>query len=135
MGDVELNPGLPKPDIAALVTSIKRLEEAQTVFRTELAHITAAQSAHEQLISSLSNRISLIVLKQSEPTISAEMEETCQIKQELEVLKATHHDANIRMRRNNLLLLGLNDCEKETWKESEKKILLQNSLKSRNKFH
>lgn len=54
-GDVGLNPGPPKPDIASLVNCVKRLEEVQTDIRAELAHIKAAQSAHEPLISSLSN--------------------------------------------------------------------------------
>lgn len=69
------------------------------------------------------NRINLLEQRRSEPTISAEVEETCQMRQEIEVLKAAHVDANNRMRRNNLLFLGLNDCDKESRKESEKKVL------------
>lgn len=65
----------------------------------------------------------MLELKQAEPTSTTQLNETSQIKQELEVLKAAHIDSNNRMRRNNILFLGLDDCEKETWKESEEKVL------------
>lgn len=50
-----IDPGPPKPNLASLDNSIKRLEEAQADVRAKLAGIKAVQSAHKQLILSLSN--------------------------------------------------------------------------------
>lgn len=51
------------------------------------------------------------------------MSEAKQIKRDIEVLKAANTDTNNRMRRNNFLFLGIHDAEKETWQESEQKIV------------
>lgn len=49
--------------------------------------------------------------------------ETGQLKQELATLKAANIDVSNRMRRNNLLFIGIDDDPKETWQQSEEKVI------------
>lgn len=45
------------------------------------------------------------------------------LKHDIAALKAASVDVSNRLRRNNLLFLGIDDTDKETWKDSEDKVL------------
>ncbi|XP_077536042.1 uncharacterized protein LOC144148372 [Haemaphysalis longicornis] len=122
-GDVELNPGPTKAQIESVSAAIKQLDETILAIRADINQLKAVQTNHETVLSTLTNRISLLESAQTEPSLNTAPHDAVSIKHEIETLKAANTDANNRLRRNNLLFLGIEDSAKETWDESEQNVM------------
>lgn len=120
-GNVELNPGPTRMN--EILEALQSVEEKQAAMNTELNELRTTLLAHENLISSLTNRMAALELSQQSWNTQTKLDEAGEIKHEISVLKTANTDVNNRMRRNNLLFLGLYDSDNETWVESETKIL------------
>lgn len=122
-GDIELNPGPSKnSEIVAVLDSIKRVEEYLETIRSEIDDLKTVQAAQEKQISAISNRLDNLESPRPQ-TSNPSDNNSSQISREISVLKAATTDASNRLRRNNLLFLGIKDNAKETWEESEQRIL------------
>lgn len=75
------------------------------------------------MLTDISGRLATLEITHLKTNLDPVVSEANQIKHDTKVLKAANNDTNNRMRRNNLLFLGLDDAEKETCQESETKIL------------
>lgn len=122
-GDVELNPGPTKAQIEAIFDAVNKLEETVLAIREDMNQLKAVQTNHETVLATLTNRILSLETAKIEPSPNAVPEDTVKIKREIETLKAANTDASNRLRRNNLLFLGIEDSAKETWEESELNII------------
>lgn len=121
-GDVELNPG-PTKEIAAILITIKELQEEQTSIREEFQELKEAYKAHEDILSTLSSRVFKLEVFHEHPDTAPITVESGSLKQDIAALKAASADVSNQLRRNNLIFLGIDDNDKETWKDSEDKVL------------
>ncbi|KAK8786282.1 hypothetical protein V5799_023942 [Amblyomma americanum] len=122
-GDVELNPGPGPTNLSDVLDALKRLEEHHAAMRADLDQLKTTQISHETQLTALSNRVAVLELDERKTVSPSKQVETSQIRQDIAELKAANIDAKNRMRRNNLLFFGLDDSDKESWTESEEKVI------------
>ncbi|XP_072144147.1 uncharacterized protein [Dermacentor andersoni] len=119
-GDVELNPGPDRDTVSSLSQTIKELKEIISEIRTNINELREANVLKDNTIAALTKRISVLENDHQDEVIATRQNDAIK---EIALLKAESTDTNNRMRCNNLIFLGLEDNEKETWKESEEKII------------
>lgn len=122
-GDVELNPGPTKPTPDPILNAIQKLEAGQATLRAEIEKLKLTQESQSNQLSALNSRLLALESNLSNRNTNAETATDDQITQELATLKTESIELNNRLRRNNLLFLGLDDADKESWKESEEKVV------------
>lgn len=133
-GDVELNPGPDTQILAAVLSTVKRIEQGQTAILNEIKQLSERQESTESALNQLSTRVTSIETElatlRSAPTGVAPSEMlTAEVSSQLSRIVSRCDDAENRLRRSNLLFLGIDDEVNETWRVSEKKILDFCSLK------
>lgn len=110
----------------------RKLNASQSDLQDELAQkireISEGRSGADKKVSELTEQLCTLEreLRASQPDIQVAQNndsklETAQV--ELAVLKSRCNDAENRSRRSNLVFFGLEDKDKETWAESESRII------------
>ncbi|KAH8031951.1 hypothetical protein HPB51_022271 [Rhipicephalus microplus] len=134
-GDVEENPGPPKEDTGKqyneLISLIKGLHSKIDAKHEELMEsineVREAQVSLEQKVAELDNRLCAVEecvrVSDSEPN-RQRVPEVLSVNKRLDELED-------RSRRENLIFYGIEDCDSETWAQSEEKIcqILNETLK------
>ncbi|XP_042142396.1 uncharacterized protein LOC121833297 [Ixodes scapularis] len=124
---------MDKRELTQTSTSLERkLNASQSDIQDELAQkmreISEGRSGADKKVSDLTEQLCTLEreLRASQPDIQVAQNndsklETAQV--ELAVLKSRCNDAENRSRRSNLVFFGLEDKDKETWAESESRII------------
>ncbi|XP_070381892.1 uncharacterized protein [Dermacentor albipictus] len=129
-GDVELNPGPngngAPPSLETIYQAISRIESAQSTVLAELALIRSAQTNIEDSVHRLSARVEIlektIETHPEKAAASATNTDLAQLASDVKALTNKCDDAENRLRRTNILFLGLQDELGESWDQSEAHI-------------
>lgn len=129
-GDVELNPGpngCAPPSLESVSQAISRIESAQSTVIAELALIRSPQTNIEDLVHRLSALVEILekIVETNPEILAASRTNTnlARLFSDVKNLTNKYDDAENRLRRSNLLFLGLQDEFGESWAESEAHIV------------
>lgn len=131
MRDIEQNPGM-QDELLKLVKETNerciRIEANQSSMAKAIDEI---KGGHESIVSTVSNISTRLeaVEKQAASLERCQQDQagadvpTGRLREEITTLRARLDDAEDRSRRDNLLFFGIKDSPKESWQESEGKVI------------
>ncbi|CAN7978907.1 unnamed protein product [Ixodes persulcatus] len=132
-GDVETNPG-PDDKIDQVLANLNQVMTSNETYQKETSAVLAVINAG---ITDISKRVSILEeslrevtklredvksLDQTVSTLQTEMGALTYRQRGLESIVDVVDDLNNRLRRNNVIVKGLPELERETWNDTENKI-------------
>lgn len=125
-GDVEVNPGPPPSDstqLANILAAVQRIETGQTDLIAKVTSLQNEQKAIQADVRELAHRITVLESDIAPLKKASEIGPGNAVPIEVMNIQARCNDVENRLRRSNLLFLGVTDSASESWKQSEEAVI------------